>query len=57
MLKKKLLKKVVVIGMMATMITGCSQEVQTTHVDSLNSYKMRHRGGNAACCKGNTQMY
>ena len=37
MLKKKLLKKTVVIGMMATMITGCSQEVQTTHVDSLNS--------------------
>ena len=39
MLKKKLLKKVVGIGMMATMITGCSQEVQTTHVDGLNSYK------------------
>lgn len=37
MLKKKLLKKAVVIGMMATMITGCSQEVQTTHVDGLNS--------------------
>ena len=37
MLKKKLPKKVVVIGMMATMITGCSQEVQTTHVDGLNS--------------------
>ena len=32
MLKKKLLKKAVVIGMMATMITGCSQEVQTTYV-------------------------
>ena len=30
MLKKKLLKKTVVIGMMATMIT---------HVDGLNSYK------------------
>lgn len=39
MLKKKLLKKAVVIGMMATMITGCSQEVQTTNVDGLNSYK------------------
>ena len=37
MLKKKLLKKAAVIGMMATMITGCSQEVQTTHVDGLNS--------------------
>ena len=37
MLKKKLLKKTVVIGMMATMITGCSQEVQTTNVDGLNS--------------------
>lgn len=37
MLKKKLLKKAVVIGMMATMITGCSQEVQVTHVDGLNS--------------------
>lgn len=37
MLKKKLLKKMVVIGMMATMITGCSQEVQTTYVDGLNS--------------------
>lgn len=37
MLKKKLLKKAAVIGMMATMITGCSQEVQTTYVDSLNS--------------------
>ncbi len=35
----KLLKKAVVIGMMATMITGCSQEVQTTHVDGLNLYK------------------
>lgn len=38
----KLLKKAVVIGMMATMatmITGCSQEVQTPHVDGLNSYK------------------
>lgn len=56
MLKKKLPKKAVVIGMMATMITGCSQEVQTTNVDGLNSYKMRQRGGNAACCKGNTQM-
>ena len=39
MLKKKLLKKAAVIGMMATMITGCSQEVQTTNVDGLNSYK------------------
>lgn len=39
MLKKKLLKKAVVIGMMATMITGCSQEVQTTYVDGLNLYK------------------
>ena len=39
MLKKKLLKKTVVIGMMATMITGCSQEGQTTYVDGLNSYK------------------
>lgn len=37
MLKKKLPKKTVVIGMMATMITGCSQEVQTTNVDGLNS--------------------
>ena len=37
MLKKKLLKKAAVVGMMATMITGCSQEVQTTHVDGLNS--------------------
>ena len=37
MLKKKLLKKAAVIGMMATMITGCSQEVQTPHVDGLNS--------------------
>lgn len=37
MLKKKLLKKAVVIGMMATMIAVCSQEVQTTYVDSLNS--------------------
>lgn len=37
MLKKKLPKKAVVIGMMATMITGCSQEVQTTNVDGLNS--------------------
>lgn len=35
----ELLNKEVVIGMMATMITGCSQEVQTTHVDGLNSYK------------------
>ena len=35
MLKKKLPKKAVVIGMMATMITGCSQEVQTTNVDGL----------------------
>ncbi|WP_171024785.1 hypothetical protein [Agathobacter rectalis] len=35
----ELLKKAVVIGMMATMITGCSQEVQTTNVDGLNSYK------------------
>ena len=39
MLKKKLLKNEVDIGMMATMITGCSLEVQTTHVDGLNSYK------------------
>ena len=39
MLKKKLPKKAVVIGMMATMITGCSQEVQTTNVAGLNSYK------------------
>ena len=54
MLKKKLLKKAVVIGMMATMITGCSQEVQTTNVDGLNSYKNSVKeGGNAACCKGN----
>lgn len=37
MLKKKLLKKVVVTGVMAIMITGCSQEVQVTRVDSLNS--------------------
>ena len=35
----ELLKKAVVIGMMATMITGCSQEVQTINVDGLNSYK------------------
>ena len=39
MLKKKLLKKAVVIGMMAKMKTGCTQEVQTTHEDGLNSYK------------------
>ena len=38
MLKKKLLKKAVVIGMMATMITGCSLEVQTTNEDGHNSY-------------------
>jgi len=56
MLKKKLLKKAVVIGMMATMIAGCSQEVQTTNVDGLIHIKMRQRGGNAACCKGNSQM-
>lgn len=37
MLKKKLLKRVVVTGVMTTMITGCSQEVQATRVDSLNS--------------------
>ena len=37
MLKKKLLKKAAVTGVMATMITGCSQEVQDTRVDSLNS--------------------
>lgn len=35
MLKKKLLKKAAVIGMMATMITGCSQEVQTDNQSSL----------------------
>lgn len=32
----ELLKKAVAIGMMAKMITGCSQEVQTTYVDGLN---------------------
>lgn len=37
MLKKKLLKKAAVTGVMTTMITGCSQEVQATRVDSLNS--------------------
>lgn len=37
MLKKKLLKKAAVTGVMATMITGCSQELQATRVDGLNS--------------------
>lgn len=56
MLKKKLLKKAVVIGMMATMITGCYKRYKLPMWTALIHIKMRQRGGNAACCKGNSQM-
>ena len=57
MLKKKLPKKAVVIGMMATMITGVHKRYKLPMWTALIHIKMRHRCGNAACCKGRTQMY